>query len=74
MFKPLGYDAELVAYHDAGLYSSVDAELDEQQGDDILQSSLDKKLVYSQKDAMVAFARKGDMDQERRVHLNVVGL
>ena len=65
LFKPLGYDAELVTYHDAGLYSSVGAELDEQQCDDILQSSLDKKLVYSQKGAVVAFVKKGGCRETR---------
>ncbi|CAE7567214.1 GIP, partial [Symbiodinium necroappetens] len=72
LFKPLGYDAELVTYHDAGLYSSVGAELDEQQCDDILQSSLDKKLVYSQKGAVVAFVKKGDVEKQGRVHINVI--
>ena len=72
LFKPLGYDAELVTYHDSGLYSSVGAEIDEQQCDDILQSSLDKKLVYSQKGAVVAFVKKGDVEQQGRVHVNVI--
>ena len=72
LFKPLGYDAELVTYHDAGLYRSVGAELDEQQCDDILQSSLEKRLVYSQKGAFVAFVKKGDLEQEGRVHVNII--
>ena len=72
LFRPLGPDAELVTYHDAGLYSSVGAELDEKQCDDILQRSLDKKLVYSQKGAVVGFARRGELEQEGRVHVNVI--
>ena len=62
----------MVTYHGAGLYSRVGAELDEQQCGDILQSSFEKRLVYSQKGASVAFARKGDLEQEGRVRLNVI--
>ncbi|CAE7911421.1 RE1, partial [Symbiodinium necroappetens] len=72
LFRPLGPDAQLVTYHDAGLYSSVGAEIDEKQCDDILQSTLDKKLVYSQKGAVVGFVKRGELEQEGRVHINVI--
>ena len=71
-FRPLGADAELVAYHDAGLYSSIGVEIDEQQCEDVLQRPSDKKLVYSQKGACVGFVKKGATDQEKHVHLNLI--
>ena len=46
--QTFGYDAELATYRDAGLYSSVGAEIDEPQCDDI-------------QGAFVAFARKSDL-------------
>ncbi|CAE7195067.1 RE1 [Symbiodinium sp. CCMP2592] len=72
LFKPLGHDAELVTYHDAGLYSSVGVEIDEKQCEDILQSHLDKRLIYSQKGACIGFVKKGAIEQEGRVHLNLI--
>ncbi|CAE7260901.1 RE1 [Symbiodinium sp. KB8] len=71
-FRPLGVDAELVAYHDAGLYSSIGVEIDEKQCEDILQRPSDKKLVYSQKGACVGFVMKGATDQERNARLNLI--
>ena len=72
LFRLLGPDAQLVTYHDAGLYSSVGAEIDERQCDDILQNTLDKKLVYFQKGAVVGFVKRGELEQEGRVHINVI--
>ena len=73
VFKPLGPDAEIVAYHDAGLYSSVGVEIDERECDDILQTGSEKKLVYSQKGVCVGFVRKGSTQKEDRAHLNLIG-
>ncbi|CAE6970895.1 RE1 [Symbiodinium sp. CCMP2592] len=72
LFRPLGHDAELVTYHDAGLYSSVGVEIDEKQSEDILQSHIEKRLIYSQKGACIGFVKKGAIEQEGRVHLNLI--
>eukprot|EP00439_Symbiodinium_sp_Y106_P010950 s656_g1.t1 len=72
VFKPLGPDAEIVAYHDAGLYSSVGVEIDERECDDILHAGNEKKLVYSQKGVCIGFVRKGSTMREERAHLNLV--
>ena len=34
MLRPLGHDAGVVAFHDAGLYCSVGVEIDEQEYDE----------------------------------------
>ena len=72
LFKPLGWDAELIVYHDAGLYSSLGVELDERHAEDILQHGGEKKLVYSQKGACLGFVKKGSTDYEDRVHCNLI--
>ena len=73
VFKNLGPDAELVTYTDAGLYSSVGVEMHEREVDDLLQSSRDKKLVYSQKGAVVGFVRRGSTElKSQPTHMNVV--
>ena len=73
VFKNLGPDAELITYTDAGLYSSVGVELHEREADDLLQSSREKKLVYSQKGAMVGFVKRGSTElKSLPAHLNVV--
>ncbi|CAE7351286.1 MAL3P3.6 [Symbiodinium sp. CCMP2592] len=69
---PLGEDAELVTYHDAGLYSSVGVEIDERECEDILQRGNEKRLVYSQKGACIGFVRKGATDHEQHAHMNLI--
>ena len=73
VFKNLGPDAEMIAYTDAGLYSSVGVELHEREVDDLLQSGRDKRLVYSQKGAMVGFVKRGSTELKGQpTHLNIV--
>ncbi|CAE7294476.1 RE1 [Symbiodinium natans] len=72
VFKSLGHDAELVTFHDAGLYSSVGVELDERECEDLLQQGHEKKLVYSQKGACVGFVKRGSTSQEGRAHFNLI--
>ena len=72
-FKDLGWDAELVAYHDAGLFNSVGAEMDEKEAEDLLHLGTERKLVYSQKGAILGFVKKGATESlQGGVHLNVI--
>ncbi|CAE7631963.1 RE1 [Symbiodinium sp. CCMP2592] len=72
-FRDLGRDAQLIVYSDAGLYSSVGAEISEQECEDILQSQKDKKLVYSQKGALVGFVKRGSTEvRGESTHVNVL--
>ena len=64
LFRPLGADAEIVTFHDAGLYSSVGVEIDERQCEDILQNGSERKLVYSQKGVCVGFVKRGATEHE----------
>ena len=57
--KRVGPDAELIAYSDAGLYSSLGVELQDKEAEDLLQSGREKRLVYSQKGAVIGFVRRG---------------
>ena len=66
VFKNLGRDAQLVVYTDAGLYSSVGVEIDEKEAEDILQSEKSKRLVYSQKGAVVGIRQARCYRNERR--------
>ena len=72
LFRPLGADAELVTFHDAGLYSSLGVEIEEREVEDILQAGNERKLIYSQKGVCVGFVRKGATDREDRAHYNLV--
>ena len=73
IFRNLGRDAQLIVYSDAGLYSSVGVEIEEKEADDILQSSFDKRLVFSQKGGMVGFVKRGATDiRSKPAHLNVL--
>ena len=58
--RDIGKDWDLCVFHDAGLFNSVGVEIDEQEADDVLFKTVDKKLVYSQKGAVVGFVRKGN--------------
>ncbi|CAE7318518.1 RE2 [Symbiodinium microadriaticum] len=73
MFRNLGKDAQLVVYTDAGLYSSLGVEIDERECEDVLQSDRSKRLVYSQKGAVVGFVKKGSTDVRGEFsHINVL--
>ena len=73
VFRDLGRDAQLVVYTDAGLYSSVGVEIDERECEDLLLSDKSKRLVYSQKGAIVGFVRKGSTDVRGELaHINVL--
>ena len=73
VFRDLGPDAELIAYSDAGLYSSLGVELQEREAEDLLQSGKEKRLVYSQKGAVIGFVRRGATEVEScRAHMNLV--
>ena len=73
VFEDLGRDAELVVYSDAGLYSSVGVEISEQEANDVLQSSFDKRLVYSQKGGVVGFVKRGSTETKSTPnHINVL--
>ena len=72
-FKNVGLDAELVAYHDAGLFNSVGVELEEQQAEDLLLQGTEKKLVYSQKGVVLGLVRRGmTKSQQGGVHFNLL--
>ena len=72
IFRDLGQDAEVVAFHDAGLYNSVGVELQDREVDDLLLDGSEKRLVYSQKGAVIGLVRKGDTNHQGRVHMNVL--
>ena len=73
IFRDLGRDAQLIVYSDAGLYSSVGVEIEEKEADDILQSSFDKRLVFSQTGGMVGFVKRGATDiRSKPAPLNVL--
>ena len=73
VFEDLGRDSQLVVYSDAGLYSSVGVEISEQEADDVLQSSFDKRLVYSQKGAVVGFVKRGSTEiRGTPSHINIL--
>ncbi|CAE7040603.1 mettl24 [Symbiodinium sp. CCMP2592] len=73
VFRNLGKDAQLIIYSDAGLCSSVGVEVEEKQADDILQSSLDKRLVFSQKGAVVGVVKRGSTEVcSKPAHMNIL--
>ena len=73
VFEDLGRDSQLVVYSDAGLYSSVGVEISEQEAGDVLQSSFDKRLVYSQKGGVVGFVKRGSTEIKGiPSHINIV--
>lgn len=72
-FHDLGTNCEVVVFHDASLFNSVGVEISDKEADDILLTGREKKLVYSQKGAVVGMIRKGDMDVVgNKVRLNIV--
>ncbi|CAE7857041.1 unnamed protein product [Symbiodinium microadriaticum] len=50
----------------------VGVEIDEQECDDVLQSSSDKKLVYSQKGVCLGFVKRGSTLTGDGAHLNLI--
>ena len=69
VFKNLVRDSQLIVYTDTG----VGVETTERETDDILQSSLDKRLVYSQKGAVVGFVERGSTEvRSEHTHLSIV--
>ena len=72
LFRPLGKDAELVTFHDAGLYSSLGVEIEEREAEDILQAGNERKLIYSQKGVCVGFVKKGATNAHERAHYNLI--
>ena len=72
-FHDLGPNSEVVVYHDASLFNSVGVEISDRQADDVLLTGREKKLVYSQKGAVVAMIRKDDINVVgESVRLNIV--
>ena len=71
-FRNLGKDVSVVCWHDASLYNSVGVEI-EDDNDDLLQTFLDKKLIYSQKGAIVGFVRTPDLEKTDPVGANFIG-
>lgn len=45
--RDISKDWDLCVFHDAGLCNSVGVEIDEEEADDVLFKTVDKKLVYS---------------------------
>ncbi|CAE7270794.1 RE1 [Symbiodinium sp. KB8] len=72
LFRPLGKDAELVTFHDAGLYSSLGVEIEEREAEDILQAGNERKLIYSQKGVCVGFVKRGATNAHERAHYNLI--
>ena len=70
-FRNLG-KTELVAFHDASLFNSVGVEINEQEADDILMTGKEKKLVYSQKGAVLGLVSQGDIDKGEPVKMNIL--
>jgi len=69
----LGENVELVVFHDASLFNTVGVEIDEQEADDILLNGTERKLVYSQKGAVIGLIRRGDIEVAGRdVPMNVL--
>ena len=72
-FHNLGKDVEIVAFHDASLFNSVGVEIEDRDEADVLLQGNEKKLVYSQKGAMIGFVARGETQVEgRKIRMNVV--
>lgn len=71
VFRNLGEDVAIVAYHDAGLYNSLGVEI-EGNDDDLVQSFQEKRLLYSQKGSLVGLVRKSDLERTSEVPINVL--
>ena len=72
-FHDLGKDVEIVAFHDASLFNSVGVEITDKEADDVLLSGREKKLVYSQKGAILGLISKGEMETVgKKVRMNIL--
>ena len=64
ILRNIGKDWKLVVFHDAALFNSVGAEIDEREADDLLFKTSDKKLVFSQKGCVLGFVNSEDVKLE----------
>ena len=72
-FHNLGKDVEIVAFHDASLFNSVGVEIEDRDEADVFLQGNEKKLVYSQKGAMIGFVARGETQVEgRKIRMNLV--
>lgn len=62
VFRNLGRDTAVVVFHDAGLYSSVGVEIDDQEDEHVGKLS-DKYKLYSQKGAVVGIVKRDDLNK-----------
>ena len=72
-FHNLGDDVEILAFHDASLFNSVGVEIEDREEADVLLQGNEKRLVYSQKGAMIGLIKRGSTATVgERVRMNVV--
>lgn len=69
VFRNLGKEVTVVGWHDAGLYNSVGVEI-EDRDDEVIQSLLDKKLIYSQKGCCTGIVKTSDLEKTHAVNVN----
>lgn len=62
IFRCMGNDTAVVVFHDAGLYSSVGIEI-EDQGQEPTGRFTDKHKLFSQKGALVGIVRRSDLEK-----------
>lgn len=65
-------ETEIVVFHDASLFNSVGVEISDRDADDILMTGREKKLVYSQKGALIGLISKGSITQPGGTKMNVL--
>ena len=71
IFRNLGKDTAIVAFHDAGLYSSIGVEVDERQDEHLGQLD-DKRKLFSQKGVVVGIVKREDLNMVGPAKLNVL--
>ena len=62
IFRNLGRDTAVVAFHDARLYNSVGVTIDDQEDEHVGKLS-DKYKLYSQKGAVVGIVKRDDLNK-----------
>jgi hypothetical protein len=65
-------ETEIVVFHDASLFNSVGVEIEDREADDILLTGKEKKLVYSQKGAVLGVVSKRSLEHKSHVKMNVL--
>ena len=65
-------ETEIVVFHDASLFNSVGVEISDRDADDILMTGRERKLVYSQKGALIGLISKGSINQPGGIKMNVL--